>query len=177
LAAIAFQPSNASNAESTQPSAAAGPLCAWSCAIAIQTAGAMDFADLTEELHRCVQRSGIGHGFLNLSCLHTSAALVVNENEPLLHEDFRSLLAQWAPRGAGWQHDRFDVRTVNLAPGERPNGHAHARALVLRTTECLNVVGGQLQLGRWQRVFLLECDEARDRTVSVMVLGVPRPGA
>lgn len=70
---------------------------------------------------------------------------------------------------------RFDVRTVNLAPGERPNGHAHARPLVLRSTECLNVVGGTLQLGRWQRAFLVECDEARDRTVSVVVLGVRRP--
>jgi thiamine phosphate synthase YjbQ (UPF0047 family) len=63
---------------------------------------------------------------------------------------------------------------VNLAAGEQPNGHAHARALVLRSAECLNVVGGRLSLGRWQRVFLLECDEARDRSVSVMVLGVAR---
>ena len=63
---------------------------------------------------------------------------------------------------------------MNLAPGERPNGYAHARALVLRTSECLNVVDGRLELGRWQRVFLVECDEARDRTVSVMVLGVAR---
>lgn len=169
MAAIVFQPFNADPA---RHSPAAAQLCAWSCALEIRTAGAMDFADLTEELDRCVQRAGIEHGLLNLQCLHTSAALLLNENEPLLHEDFRALLERWAPRGAGWQHDRFDVRTVNLAPGERPNGHAHARALVLRSTECLNVVGGRLQLGRWQRVFLVECDEARDRTVSVMVLGV-----
>ena len=155
----------------------AAPLCAWSCTLEIRTPDAMHFADLTDELTRCVDRSGIEHGLLNLQCLHTSAALLLNENEPLLHEDFRSLLERWAPRGAGWQHDRFDVRTVNLAPGERPNGHAHARALVLRSTECLNVVGGRLQLGRWQRVFLVECDEARDRTVSVMLLGVRRPCA
>ncbi len=150
------------------------PLSAFTCTIELRTAGPMHFVDLTDWLIACVERSGITHGLANLQCLHTSAALVVNENEPLLHEDFRALLERWAPAGAGWQHDRFEVRTVNLAPGERPNGHAHARALVLRTTECLNVVGGRLQLGRWQRVFLLECDEARDRTVSVMVLGVPR---
>jgi secondary thiamine-phosphate synthase enzyme len=149
-------------------------LSAFTCTLELRTAGPMHFADLTDELALCVDRSGIEHGLLNLQCLHTSAALVVNENEPLLHEDFRSLLERWAPRDAGWQHDRFEVRTVNLAPGERPNGHAHARALVLRSTECLNVVGGRLQLGRWQRVFLLECDESRDRAVSVMVLGVPR---
>jgi secondary thiamine-phosphate synthase enzyme len=156
-----------------QPAAAA-PLCAWSCTLELRTPGAMDFVDLTDRLAVCVDRSGIAHGLVNVQCLHTSAALLVNENEPLLHEDFRALLERWAPRGAGWQHDRFDVRTVNLAPGERPNGHAHARALVLRSAESLNVVAGKLQLGRWQRVFLLECDESRDRTVSVMVLGVAR---
>jgi secondary thiamine-phosphate synthase enzyme len=154
--------------------AAAARLCAWSCALDLRTAGAMEFVDLTERLSECVRRSAIEHGLLNVQCLHTSAALVINENEPLLHEDFRALLERWAPRGAGWQHDRFDVRTVNLAPGERPNGHAHARALVLRSAESLNVVGGRIQLGRWQRVFLLECDAPRDRSVSVMVLGVAR---
>jgi secondary thiamine-phosphate synthase enzyme len=168
MAASACQLSNAERAEP----AASARLCAWSCAIELRTPAVMDFVDLTDRLAACVDRSGIEHGLLNLQCLHTSAALLLNENEPLLHEDFRALLERWAPRGAGWQHDRFDVRTVNLAPGERPNGHAHARALVLRSTECLNVVGGRLQLGRWQRVFLVECDEARDRTVSVMVLGV-----
>ena len=152
----------------------AARLCAWSCTIELRTPGAMHFVDLTERIAGCVERSGVEHGIVNLQCLHTSAALFVNENEPLLHEDFRSLLERWAPRGAGWQHDRFDVRTVNLTPEERPNGHAHARALLLRSTECLNVIGGRLQLGCWQRVFLLECDEARDRCVSVLVLGATR---
>jgi secondary thiamine-phosphate synthase enzyme len=172
MAASARLPSS-SNAETGDPAR----LCAWSCAIELRTPGAMDFVDLTERIAGCVRSSGVEHGLVNLQCLHTSAALLVNENEPLLHEDFRGLLERWAPRGAGWQHDRFEIRTVNLAPGERPNGHAHARALVLRTTECLNVVEGRLALGRWQRVFLVECDEARDRAVSVMVLGVRRPGA
>jgi secondary thiamine-phosphate synthase enzyme len=156
------------------PQPAAARLSAWSCTLELRTPGAMDFVDLTDRLAACVEHAGIEHGILNAQCLHTSAALLVNENEPLLHDDFRALLGRWAPRGAGWQHDRFEIRTVNLAPGEQPNGHAHARALVLRSAECLNVVGGRLSLGRWQRVFLLECDEARDRSVSVMVLGVAR---
>jgi secondary thiamine-phosphate synthase enzyme len=135
----------------------------------------MEFVDLTERLAQCVSASRVDHGLLNLQCLHTSAALLVNENEPLLLEDFRALLGRWAPQGAGWQHDRFDRRTVNLEPDERANGHAHARALVLRSTECLNVVGGRLKLGRWQRVLFLECDDARERDVSVVVLGVGSP--
>ena len=40
-------------------------------------------------LAACVDRAGVEHGILNAQCLHTSAALLINENEPLLHEDFR----------------------------------------------------------------------------------------
>jgi len=153
------------------------PLCTWSGRIDLRTPGPMSFVDLTERLARCVHRAGLEHGLLSVQCLHTSAALLVNEDEPLLLDDFRSLLDRWAPRERRWQHDRFDVRTVNLGPGERPNGHAHARALVLRSTETLHVSGGHLRLGRWQRVFLVECDDARDRTVSVLALGAPRQGS
>jgi secondary thiamine-phosphate synthase enzyme len=60
---------------------------------------------------------------------------------------------------------------VNLAPGERPNGHAHCRALLMGSSASLNVAGGRLQLGRWQRVFLAELDGPRSREISVLVLG------
>jgi thiamine phosphate synthase YjbQ (UPF0047 family) len=65
----------------------------------------------------------------------------------------------------------MDVRTVNLAPGERPNGYAHCRALMLSPSALLNLADGRLQLGCWQRVFLVELDGPRVREVSVLVLG------
>ena len=60
---------------------------------------------------------------------------------------------------------------MNVAPGERPNGHAHCRALLLPTSALLNVAGGRLQLGRWQRIFLVELDGPRIREVSVLAFG------
>jgi len=67
--------------------------------------------------------------------------------------------------------DDLDLRAVNVIDEERPNGHAHCRALVLPSSVCLNVVRGGVQLGQWQRVFLVELDGPRDRNVSVMMLG------
>ncbi len=58
-----------------------------------------------------------------------------------------------------------------MTPDEKPNGHAHCKALFLRSSETINIVDGRLQLGRWQRIFLLELDCPRRRTVSVMVMG------
>jgi secondary thiamine-phosphate synthase enzyme len=99
---------------------------------------------------------------------------VLNEHEPLLVQDFESMLEKAAPFGAGYRHDDVDVRTVNLMVGERANGHAHCRALLLGPTACLNVVGGTLQLGRWQRVLFAELDGPRERLVSVVLFGEGR---
>jgi secondary thiamine-phosphate synthase enzyme len=60
---------------------------------------------------------------------------------------------------------------VNLTPDERLNGYAHCQALLLPTTATLNVADGRLQLGCWQRVFLVELDGPRSREVSVLVMG------
>jgi secondary thiamine-phosphate synthase enzyme len=89
----------------------------------------------------------------------------------LLLTDFESTLEQAAPADISYRHDDASVRTVNLTPDERVNGHAHCRALLLPVSACLSVVDGRLLLGRWQRVFLVELDGPRERVVSLMVLG------
>ena len=76
-----------------------------------------------------------------------------------------------APADRPYYHDDFTVRTANLTDSERPNGHAHCRALLLPTSLCLNVTSHRLCLGRWQRVFFVELDGPRERELSVMVFG------
>ena len=139
--------------------------------IRVATGGAMEFIDLTDRIEALIAESGIGAGLVNIQSLHTTTAIVINEHEPLLLADFDALLGRVAPGDAPYRHDDMDVRTVNLAPGERPNGHAHCRALLLPTSAILNVADGRLQLGRWQRIFLVELDGPRTREVSVLVMG------
>ncbi len=137
----------------------------------LHTDEASPFIDLTAALRQFVDDSGIVQGLLNVQTRHTTTAIIVNENEPLLLEDLKKSLERLAPRTVSYQHDDFDLRTENLTPDERPNGHAHCKALFLRSSETLNIINGELDLGRWQRVFLLELDGARDRTVSLSILG------
>jgi secondary thiamine-phosphate synthase enzyme len=118
-----------------------------------------------------VRHAGIQVGFVNVQTLHTTTALVVNELEPLLLSDFATLLEHTAPREAGYRHDDLAARRVNVAPGERINGHAHCQALLLGLSVCLNVTDGKLLLGRWQRVLLVELDGPRDRAISVLIVG------
>ena len=139
--------------------------------IRIATERPNEFIDITDGLQRLVADAGIVTGYANIHSLHTTAAIVVNEHEPLLLEDFASILEQAAPDDGRYQHDNATLRTVNLTPGERCNGHAHCRALLLGSSTCLNVADGRLVLGRWQRIFLAEQDGPRAREISVLMIG------
>src|SRR5262245_51309933 len=148
----------------------ASPATCHHARIRVATERPMEFIDLTDRIEALAARAGIHAGIVNIQSLHTTTGIVVNEHEPLLLADFRSLLDRTAPRDATYRHDDMAARSVNLAPGERPNGHAHCHALFLGSSATLNFAEGRLQLGRWQRVFLVELDGPRVRDVSVLVL-------
>ncbi len=138
--------------------------------IRVATDRAREFIDLTARIEALTAEAGIQAGLVNVQSLHTTTAIVVNQAEPLLLVDFDALLAQVAPPDAPYRHNDLNVRT--LSPGERPNGHAHYQALLLGSSALLNLADGRLQLGRSQRVFLVELDGPRAREVSVLVMGV-----
>ncbi|HUI42675.1 MAG TPA: secondary thiamine-phosphate synthase enzyme YjbQ [Terriglobia bacterium] len=139
--------------------------------ICLETSRCLEFLDITEAVRERVRRSGVRDGLVNLQTRHTTTAILVGEHEPLLIEDLTALLEKLAPCRSQYRHDDFTVRTVNMCPDEEKNGHSHCKALFLRSSETLNVVEGRMDLGAWQRIFLIELDRARARTVSVMVLG------
>jgi secondary thiamine-phosphate synthase enzyme len=139
--------------------------------IRLTTEHPTEFIDLTERLERIVADAGVRLGILNVQTLHTTTGVIVNEHEPLLLADFQALLESTAPGDARYRHDDATARTVNVTAAERPNGHAHCRAVLLPSAVSLNVVDGRLRLGQWQRVFLVELDGPREREISALLLG------
>jgi secondary thiamine-phosphate synthase enzyme len=138
--------------------------------LTIRSQKPVELIDLTEELRAFTRGSGLRAGFVGVQVLHTTAALFLNENEPLLRDDLVDLLERLAPRANGYQHDDFSRRR-DLEPDERENGHSHAKALLLRASETLHVVDGSPRLGRFQRLFLAELDGPREREISLLALG------
>jgi secondary thiamine-phosphate synthase enzyme len=139
--------------------------------IHVTTRQPTEFIDLTDQLEGLIADAGLRVGILNVQTLHTTTAVLVNEHEPLLLTDFKALLEAAAPVDGRYRHDDATMRTVNVTRAERPNGHAHCRALLLPSTACLNVAQGRLLLGQWQRVFLVELDGPRERNISVLIFG------
>jgi secondary thiamine-phosphate synthase enzyme len=136
----------------------------------IRSASPLEIVDLTPRVEALLAASGMTTGMVNVQSRHTTTGIVVNENEPLLLADLAALLDRLAPRDNGYAHDELH-RRPGVPADERPNGHAHAKASLLRTAETVNVVGGRLQLGRWQRLLFVELDGPREREISLVALG------
>ena len=156
--------------ERQRATAGGRPIC-WHTSIRLTTGHPTEFIDVTDRLERLVADAGVRFGILNVQTLHTTTAVIVNEHEPLLLGDFQALLEATAPGNARYRHDDPTARTVNVTAAERPNGHAHCRALLLPSSVCLNVVNGRLRLGQWQRVFFVELDGPQEREISALLLG------
>ena len=138
--------------------------------VSVETRSPLAFVDITEVLSRTVKEVGLMEGLLVVQTRHTTTGLMINEHEPLLLADLEAMFERLAPLAAVYAHDDFSCRT-NVGPGERRNGHAHCRAALLRASESVVISDGQLSLGRWQRMFLVDFDGGQRREVSLTLMG------
>lgn len=125
----------------------------------IETLKRVELVDITLEVQEEVRKSEITEGICLISTRHTTAGVIINENESGLKEDILDLLNKLVPAGAGYRHDRIDN-----------NADSHLRAVLLGASETLPVSEGKLELGTWQRIFFAEMDGPRSRTVNVTLL-------
>ncbi|HEU5317671.1 MAG TPA: secondary thiamine-phosphate synthase enzyme YjbQ [Chloroflexota bacterium] len=151
--------------------ATGGPLRVVRTILRYETLHAPQFIDVTGDVERVVAGSGIAEGTVTVFSRHTTAAIKINEHEPELLKDLARMLASVAPAGREYFHNDFTVRWANMVEDECPNGHAHCQHLVLGTSETVPLMDGRLMFGRWQRIFLIELDHARERDVVVSVMG------
>lgn len=115
--------------------------------------------DITEEVQEVITRSGIKDGICTVVCLHTTAAITVNENaDPDVEKDFFKMLEQLIPINASFRH----------AEG---NSDSHIKASLTGLSAQLPVSGGRIVVGTWQSVYFCEFDGPRNRKVSVTVMG------
>jgi secondary thiamine-phosphate synthase enzyme len=126
----------------------------------VETVEAKQCVDITARVETIVERSGVTDGFCLVMVLHSTAAIVVNENDdPNIGVDVLTALDRAVPDHAGWLHDRVD-----------DNAHSHIKASILGPSELIPVRGGELLLGRWQGVMLFEFDGPRKRQISVSLM-------
>ena len=131
--------------------------------IQVQTAGHKEMHDLTGEVARIVNESGVRSGVAHVFNVGSTAAVGAIEFEPGLQEDLPNILDKLvAPsRDYGHEHAWHDG-----------NGHSHLQATMLGPSLTVPIRDGKLLLGTWQQIFHLECDiKPRRRTIAITVIG------
>ena len=114
--------------------------------LTVQTSGP-GFVDLTAEVAKFVREAGAKEGTVALFVRHTSASLSIQENaDPSVLDDLTTALDRLAPENAGWSHD-------TEGPDDMP---AHIKTMLTATSLQIPVVKGELALGTWQAIYLIE---------------------
>ena len=146
---------------------------AFTLEVDVRAASMPEFIDITDEVEDLVAKSEVCNGIAVVFSTHTTAGIVIQENEPLLLQDMKSAIERFAPRNTHYRHNDFEVRTVHMHEDECPNGHSHCQHLLLGTSESIPLIDGDLTLGEFQRIFMVELDDQKDfRQILVQVIGV-----
>jgi secondary thiamine-phosphate synthase enzyme len=147
--------------------AATGTLTIRAETLAVQTSRRLELLDLTPRVMDLVRASGIREGTVSIWSLHTTCAVMINEYQRALLADITRLLEELVSRDGGWMHN--DPAQSDC---DRSNADSHLRAMLLGHSLTLQVSGGEVVLGQWQRILLAELDGPRSRTLRIQVSGL-----
>ena len=115
-----------------------------------------DIIDITNEVQEIVERSRIKNGICLIFNLGSTGAILINENDFALLEDFREML-----------------KKLTAGKHQHPaNAHSHLKAGLIGSEKAVPIKNGELQLGTWQSIMFCEFDiRPRERKILVTVIG------
>jgi secondary thiamine-phosphate synthase enzyme len=135
--------------------------------LVLDTHDRIELVDLTDRVMAYVRRFEIREGMLALWSMHTTCALFINESQKALLDDIKRFLEDVVAQDRYYRHNDPEHSDC-----DRMNADSHLRAMLLGHSLTLQISGGEIVLGQWQRILMAELDGPRARTLRVQVLGV-----
>ena len=135
--------------------------------IGVKTVERTDLVNLTAEIRSFVDATGVTDGHIQISCLHTTAALFINEWQEALLSDIKSLFEGVVPRGNYYKHNDPEYSDC-----DRHNADSHLRNVVLGQSLTVPISEGKLVLGTWQSIIFSEFDGPNLRKVFLQIFGI-----
>lgn len=127
-------------------------------AIQINTSKKFEIIDITSQINDLIE---INQGIISIFSKHSTSAIIINENEKGLLNDFEFILDELISDRFSYQHDNIDN-----------NARSHLKSFLLSSSESVPIKNGSLDLGTWQSVFFIELDGPRQsRTVTLTMVG------
>jgi secondary thiamine-phosphate synthase enzyme len=148
-------------------SAKAGGLTIHGETVVVPTDERVDVVDLTDTVTELVRKRGVTEGIVSIWSMHTTCSVFINEFQTALIADIRRFLEQMVARDAEYLHN-----DPNHSDCDRGNADSHLRALLLGHSLTLQISGGEVVLGQWQRVLMAELDGPRARSLRIQIFGI-----
>lgn len=122
-----------------------------------------DVIDFTEQTSEALKESRLENGLVTVFVSGSTAAITTIEYEPGLRHDFPKMLSRIVPKNVQYHHDDT---------WHDGNGHSHVRASLIGPSLSIPFSNGQLILGTWQQIVMLEMDtRQRERLITLQILG------
>ena len=144
-----------------------GTVKTFSKTITVKTHERTDLVNLSDDIREFVSSTGVKDGYVQVSSLHTTAGLIVNEWQDALLADIKTTIEQMVPRDSYYKHN-----DPEFSDCDRHNADSHLRIVVLGHSLSVPINQGELVLGRWQSVILTEFDGPNQRKVFMQVFGI-----
>ena len=135
----------------------------------IRTQKRRELVRITDDVKAFLRESRVAEGLLLVSCLHITASVFVNDDEPGLHADLEAWLQRLAP-GPAADDSAPGPEYLHNASGE-DNGDAHLKNLILGHQVVIPITAGALDLGPWQQIYYYEFDGRRTKRVVLKAIG------
>tara|TARA_B100000945_G_scaffold295105_1_gene272333 strand:- start:453 stop:929 length:477 start_codon:yes stop_codon:yes gene_type:complete len=132
------------------------------------------FTDITDDLNFFLQKSNFHSGILNLTSLHTSCSLTINENaDPNVLKDLKKFMQSIVPYNcySSLSKNKQDIYYEHYQEGE-DDMPAHIKTALTNTNLSLSFQKGKILLGTWQAIYLWEHRfSQKERNISIHIIG------
>ena len=128
----------------------------------IETLHRRDYVNITRQVEKCLEESGIKESLLLVNAMHITASVFINDADHGLHNDFEEWLEKLAPEKphSQYRHNTFE-----------DNADAHMKRQVMGREVVVAVTNGKLDFGPWEQIFYGEYDGMRRKRVLVKIIG------
>ena len=126
-----------------------------------------EYMNITEEVHKIVEESGVKNGLAVVLTAHTTTGIMVNEALPCVEKDISEMLKKVVPLDAPYVHAHF--LPDYGATGN--NSQGHLKSMLMGNNCMFPVMDGKIVCGGAQEIYLVDFDGPQARTVYVEVMG------
>lgn len=135
-----------------------------SISLRVKMNGGTQIENITKQVQQALSESRLKDGIVTVFAKHTTASVMIIEDEPGIRADTTAIWDRLVPADPNWQHN-----TRN--PGE-DNAHSHLRGQLQGVSQTIPFTDGQLTLGTWQQVVVVDFDtRSRTRDLVLQILG------